>query len=235
MLGIETAEKIMDQGVIKCWFSNEGGASGSNFFAKNTSAGLWVLQECRKRWNSIHDKDFSWEDIEGLARKSRPIRSVIDVEDPVFSSGNRDMLELITDFCRSTRQEVPETIGETAYVVFASLAFTVNKYLLELEAFTNTGTDTLHMIGGGVYNSFLCQLISNATGRAILAGPAEAASMGNLIMQLKASGDIKDVSEGRQIISGSIKIKEYIPQDIEYWGEGYIRFKEITGDRKDCG
>ncbi|MFC2159723.1 rhamnulokinase family protein, partial [Actinomycetota bacterium] len=221
MLGIETAKKIIEDEVIEYGFCNEGGASGSNFFAKNTSAGLWILQECRKRWNSIHSKEFSWEEIEELARKSRSIQSVINIEDPLFSSVNQDMLQLITDFCRDSNQKIPGTIGETAYIILTSLAFTVKKYLLELEAFINTKISTLHMIGGGVYNSLLCQLISNTTGMTILAGPAEAASMGNLIMQLKAGGEINDLSEGRQIISRSINIKEYSPQDRDYWEEEY--------------
>ena len=136
-------------------------------------------------------------------------------------------LRLISDFCRDSGQEVPETIGETAYIILASLAFTVKKYLLELEAITGTKIEALHMIGGGVYNSLLCQLISNTTGMAILTGAAEAASMGNLIMQLKACRDIKDLAEGREIISRSIIIKEYFPQDKGYWEEGYNRFTRV--------
>ncbi|MCJ7472382.1 MAG: FGGY family carbohydrate kinase [Actinobacteria bacterium] len=232
ILGIETPKKIIKDGVVENGFCNEGGASGSNFFAKNTSAGLWILQECRKKWNNIHNKEFSWEEIEGLARESGPIQAIIDIEDPAFASGSQDMLNLVTGFCRDSGQQVPETIGETAYIILASLAFTVKKYLLELEAFTGIKIEALHMIGGGVYNSLLCQLISNTTGMAILAGPAEAASMGNLIMQLKAGGDIKDLAEGREIISRSIVIKKYFPKDKAYWEEGYSRFKEIKESRR---
>jgi rhamnulokinase len=227
MLGIETKEKIMNEGVINNWFSNEGGASGSNFFAKNTSAGLWILQECRKRWNSIHNKEFKWEEIAGLAKESGPVNTIIDIEDPVFSSGNIDMLKAIYEFCKKTAQENPETIGETTCIILKSLALTINKYLVELEAFTGQKTQNLHMIGGGVYNSLLCQMIANSTNMTILAGPAEAASMGNLMMQLKASGDIKDIAEGRELIAHSIKIKEYHPQDRAYWQEEYGRFVGI--------
>jgi rhamnulokinase len=231
ILGIETKEKIMRNGVIKGMFSNEGGASGSNFFAKNTSAGFWILQECRKKWNKSHGKEYSWDEIVGFARGSGSIKSVIDVEDPAFSAGNQDMPGLIRDFCRETGQEIPETIGETAYIIFTSLAFTVKKYLVEMEEFTGISIDTLHMIGGGVYNTLLCQLIANTTGVIILAGPAEAASMGNLIMQLKAAGDIKDVAEGREIISGSIEIKEYYPGEEDHWKEEYRRFSGIIENR----
>jgi rhamnulokinase/L-fuculokinase len=224
MLGIETREKIMDEGVINNLFSNEGGASGSNFFAKNTSAGLWVLQECRKKWNSIHNKEFKWEEIAGLAEDAGPVNTVLDIEDPVFTSGNKDMLKTIYDYCKKTYQENPETIGKTAYIILKSLALTVNRYLVELKAFTGQKIEALHMIGGGVYNDLLCQMIANSTNMTILAGPAEAASMGNFMMQLKASGDIKDIAEGRELITNSIEIKEYHPQDRAYWQEEYGRF-----------
>jgi len=227
MLGIETGEKIINRDVIENGFTNEGGVSGSNFFAKNTAAGFWILQECRKKWYKTGNKEYSWDEIVRLAKKSRAIESVIDVEDPAFSAGGQDMPELIRDFCRKTSQQVPESVGETAYIIFASLALTVKKYLTEMEDFTGRNIETLHMIGGGVYNALLCQLISNITGAAILAGPAESASMGNLIMQLKAGGDIKDVGQGRELIYRSIDIQEYHPRDRSYWEEGFDRFKGI--------
>jgi sugar (pentulose or hexulose) kinase len=227
MLGIETGQKIITHEVIENGFTNEGGVSGSNFFAKNTAAGFWIIQECRKKWNKMGNKEYSWDEIAKLARKSRKINSLINVEDPAFSAGNQDMPELIRDFCNKTGQELPETIGETSYIIFASLAFTVKKYLTEMKEFTGRSIDTLHIIGGGVYNTFLCQLISNTTGVPILAGPAESASMGNLIMQLKAGGDIKDLGQGRELISKSINIQEYHPQDRAYWEEGFAKFTGI--------
>lgn len=231
ILGTETEKKIINDKVIEYGFTNEGGALGSTFFAKNLSAGLWILQECRKRWNQIYDKEFSWEEIEDLARESTPRQTIIDVEDPVFASGGKDMLKLIYDFCRDTYQEIPETIGEIAYSIFLNLAFIVKKYLQELEKITDSKIKVLHMIGGGVYNSLLCQFISNTTGITVLAGPAEAASFGNLIMQLKAGGDINSLAEGREIIARSINIKEYNPQDRDYWEEGYDRFNTIKGNK----
>jgi rhamnulokinase len=233
MLGIETEDRIIEDGVIRNGFSNEGGVSNSNFFAKNTSAGLWILQECRRKWNSTHNKEYSWKEIEHLARKSATLKAMINIEDPVFESGSQDMPGIIADFCKNTGQEIPDTIGEIAYVIFSSLAFMVKKYLLDLKAFTGKTFTTLHMIGGGVYNSLLCQLISNTTGITVLAGPAEAASMGNLIMQLKAGGEIEDLSQGRELISRSIKIKDYTPQDKEYWQQGYNRFKELVKRKND--
>jgi rhamnulokinase len=233
MLGMETREKIITDDVIKYGFTNEGGVSGSNFFAKNTSAGLWILQECRRRWNFSDNNEYSWEEIEKLARNVGRFKAVIDVEDPVFSSGNQDMPGLIADFCKNTGQEVPGTIGETAYVIFASLALTVKRYLMDLMNFTDKKFSTLHMIGGGVYNSLLCQLVADATGFKVIAGPAEAASLGNLIMQLKASGDIGDLEQGRELISDSIGIKQYQPRDRQYWDQEFARYSSILNKEQN--
>ena len=96
-----------------------------------------------------------------------------------------------------------------------------------LEKIARRKIELLHMIGGGVYNHLLCQLISNATGLTVLAGPSEATSVGNLLMQLKASGEIGNLEEGREIVSKSFNIVEYNPEDSVYWEEAYIKFKDI--------
>ena len=69
------------------------------------------------------------------------------------------------------------------------------------------------------------KIISNTTGMAIIASPAEAASFGNPIMQLIASDDINNIEEGRYIIARSIKISQYYPEDKNYWEEIYEKIK----------
>jgi rhamnulokinase len=67
------------------------------------------------------------------------------------------------------------------------------------------------MIGGGIQDEYLCQLTADVTGKKIMAGPVEASAFGNIIMQLKAIGEIPGVLEGRHIIKDSISQKQYFP------------------------
>ncbi|MFC2159992.1 FGGY-family carbohydrate kinase, partial [Actinomycetota bacterium] len=227
ILGIETTQKIIKDDVIKYGFTNEGGVLGTTFLGKNLSAGLWVLQECRKKWNDSYKKSFTWEEIERQAKISKLQQVFIDLENATFIKSNRNMPELIADFCRNTNQPVPQKIGEISKCIFESLALIVKQYLFELEIISGKKIEILHMIGGGVYNQLLCQLVSNALGIIVLAGPAEAASAGNLIMQLKAGNDISDLSEGREIIKRSFKVVQYSPKEKVYWEESFNKFKEL--------
>jgi len=52
---------------------------------------------------------------------------------------------------------------------------------------------------------------------------------GNLIMQLKGSGEIAGLSEGRQIVARSSELREYQPADRDAWDAAYARYLRQTG------
>lgn len=83
--------------------------------------------------------------------------------------------------------------------------------------------ELIHLIGGGARNELQCQLIADATGVPVVAGPYEATSVGNLLMQLKASGEIKNIDEGRAISLNSSKVSNYEPKE-DRWDIEYINF-----------
>ena len=55
---------------------------------------------------------------------------------------------------------------------------------------TLTGHDVgvVHIVGGGSRNGLLCQLTADALGKPVLAGPAEATALGNVLVQARAGG-----------------------------------------------
>jgi rhamnulokinase len=48
--------------------------------------------------------------------------------------------------------------------------------------------DTVHIVGGGARNALLCQLTADACGLPVIAGPAEAAALGNVLVQARSLG-----------------------------------------------
>ena len=87
--------------------------------------------------------------------------------------------------------------------------------------------DTIHMLGGGIQNKLLCKFIANATGKRVVAGPVEATSLGNALMQLTALGKIKDLKEARKVVKNSFDTVEYMPENHDAWEEAYGRFLKI--------
>ena len=71
--------------------------------------------------------------------------------------------------------------------------------------------EVLHIIGGGCRNEMLCQFTANALGMPVLAGPAEATAIGNIMVQALATKRVSSISEIRSIVANSTDIIKYIP------------------------
>jgi len=157
--------------------------------------GLWVIQDCRRAWGLSHEE---------LVRAATAAQSdsVVDLESPRFSAP-ADMPGEIERFCRETGQRVPESIGETARVVFASMALNHALAVECLQEATGVPVRELRIVGGGSANELLCQLTADALGLPVVAGPIEATAIGNLLMQAQAVGALDAGNRGQPPISAS--------------------------------
>ncbi len=111
--------------------------------------------------------------------------------------------------------------GQMVRTILESLAFKYRRVLEEIEDITGTSPDCLHIVGGGIQNELLCQFTANATGKRVVAGPIEATASGNILMQAKATRQIKTLAELRKIVRNSFDLKEYQPEDSQLWEEQY--------------
>jgi len=228
-MGLENNEVLISDEIFDAVFSNEAGVEDTNLFVKNIN-GLWVIQQCRGRWSK--DKEISWDEIVELSKKAGAFSSLINIEEPQFIQPQTDMPQVIREYCKKTGQKEPGSIGEVARCVYESLTFKFKLYLNLLEKFTGKKLELLHLVGGGTQNRLLCQWISNATGLQVIAGPTETTSVGNLLMQLKADGEIKNIEEGRKISLASSEIIKYEPHDTEIWNEEYQKYLKIINSSK---
>jgi len=72
----------------------------------------------------------------------------------------------------------------------------------------------IRVFSGILFQSTLyccCKLVANVTGKVVLAGPAEATALGNVLIQLISLGKIQNVSEARKIVADSVVITKYKP------------------------
>jgi rhamnulokinase len=223
LMGIESDEPIMTDEAFNLNFTNEGGADGSVRFMKNI-CGMWLAEQCKKEWEKADT--FTHFDIVDSAQEATSFRSFINPDSPCFTSP-KSMTEAIKNYCQSTNQPIPETMGEIARCVYESLAFRYKQVLEDLRKFASFPIETLHIIGGGAQNKMLNSFTANATGLPVIAGPAEATAIGNILLQAQAAGLIKDKSEIRQIVRNSVDLEEFEPKDCEVWNENYKRYLNV--------
>jgi len=69
----------------------------------------------------------------------------------------------------------------------------------------------IHIVGGGSRNTLLNQLVADATGRTVIAGPSEATAIGNVLIQAIGAGDLSGLSEARALVRQSFTVETYLP------------------------
>ncbi len=224
LFGVETDEPILADSVRDANFSNEGTIQGGFRPLKNIM-GLWLIQECRRDWIKAGTK-YSWDEIVQEAKKAEPLRSIIDPDFGEFFAGG-NMVKKIQQFCKDTNQPVPETVGEIARCIYESLALKYRWALERLEEIKGQSIDTLNIVGGGIQNKLLNQMVADSINRPVITGPVEGAAIGNLLAQAMALGEIKDLAELRQVVRNSEPVEEYAPNHTQAWEDAYQRLLRL--------
>ena len=208
LVGLELDAPITSAKALSYNITNEAGVADRIRFIKNVS-GMWLLEESLRYWKfqglTLTAADLT-RDASQLAREQ-----IINTNDPRFAKPGA-MPERIAEYCRETNQKVPNTPAEFARCIFDSLSDAYAQSLRELEDAANVKVKEINIIGGGSSNDLLNQLTADVTGLPVIAGPAEATVMGNLIIQMISAGWIANLEEGRKLIAESAQRKEFQPK-----------------------
>lgn len=229
LFGVETDSPDLSPQAAAAGFSNEGTVQGG-FRPLRNIIGLWLIQQCRRDWLK-GGQTLSWDDIVQAARSAVPFRSIIDTDAPEFYAGGH-MEEKIQAFCRRTGQPVPETVGEIARCIYESLALKYRHALEGLEAMKGQRIDSLNIVGGGIQNKLLNQMVADSLDRPVVTGPIEGAAMGNLLTQAMALGDIANLAELRQVVRNSVAVETYEPRHTAQWEAAYEKLLTFLSEKE---
>jgi rhamnulokinase len=226
LLGTEMDEPVITARALALNFTNEGGVGGTTRLLKNIG-GLWLLQSCRRHWRS-QGHEFPYETlVAGAADERLAFRSLIDPDYPLFLNP-ADMPAAIAEYCRITRQPEPDAPVAYARAILESLAFKYRAVLESLEELTGRRFDEIRIVGGGARNRLLKQWTADATGRAVTAGPTEATALGNIGLQMMATGAVASLSEARTVLDRSFPVERFEPLAAERWDAEYRRFQHYV-------
>lgn len=202
LLGVERMEADCSLKSMEENFTNEGGYDYRFRYLKNIM-GLWMIQSVKKEFT----EDLSFGEICEMASKET-ITSIVDCYDDCFLAP-KSMIKAVQDFCANTNQQVPQTVGEIASVIYNSLAKCYADTIVGLEKMTGKTYDRIHVVGGGANAGYLNELTAKYCKKPVYAGPTEATALGNLAVQMIYSGELDGLVQARNCIRESFDIKIY--------------------------
>ena len=223
LMGAELDRPVINETSLAMNLTNEVGVAGRIRLLKNI-AGLWLVQECRRAW-SLEGKTYTYEELARAAATAPPFTAVIN-PDAFLEPG--DLPRRIAEHCHAHGQRAPETPGEFSRTILESLSLRYRQVLESMEALLGRRFGVIHIVGGGSRNAVLNQFVADATGRTVVAGPAEATAIGNVVVQAMGSGALAGLDEARALIRRSFPLETFEPKPEADWESAYARYRTIV-------
>jgi rhamnulokinase len=224
LMGVEAEAPVINEKSLEMNLTNEIGVEGKIRLLKNI-AGLWIVQECRRQW-ALEGREYSYAELTEMAAGAPPFVAVID-PDHFIEPG--EMPKRIAAFCRQTGQKEPESHAQFVRTALESLALRYRQVLEMIEALTGMRIEVIHIVGGGSRNGLLNQFVAAATGRTVVAGPAEATAAGNILVQAMGAGEIESLPALRRVVRDSFYLETIDARPDPAWDRAYESFLKIKG------
>lgn len=226
LVGLELEAPVLTEAARRADFTNEGGVDGTIRFLKNVM-GLWVLSESLRHWEDERIVEAGLVAVLDGAREAPPLRTVVDIDDPrLLAPGTRgdSMPSRIHRLAAEAGEQIPRTPVAIARCILDSLALAYRRHLRTAAELAGREVSVVHVVGGGSQNALLCQLTADACGLPVLAGPAEAAALGNVLVQARTLGaDLPDLSAMRHLVRRTQGVLRYEPRPGPDWDAAEAR------------
>jgi rhamnulokinase len=225
LVGLELDAPVLTEESRLANFTNEAGIDGTVRYLRNVT-GLWLLQECLRTWGisaasatgpaaelgpSSSAGPLDLDSLLAAAASEKPLRFVVDADDPVFLPPG-DMPDRICAWLSARDLPAPSSPAQLVRCIMDSLALAYRRALLAAQSLSGRHADVVHIVGGGARNDLLCQLTADATGLPVVAGPAEATALGNVLVQARAVGAAPATLSGmRAILRSCLALRTYAP------------------------
>ena len=215
LVGLELGVPVLTEAARAANFTNEGGVDGTIRFLKNVM-GLWVLSESLRTWGA-EGEAVDLASLLAEAGAATPLRTVIDIDDPSLLPPG-DMPGRLRELAMAAGEPEPRSRAEVVRTILDSLALAYRRNVRRAVALSGHEIDVVHVVGGGSQNTLLCQLTADACGLPVLAGPAEAAALGNALVQartlarLDGHSDLPDLDAMRALVRRTHDLVRYEPR-----------------------
>jgi rhamnulokinase len=213
LVGVELDQPVLTEASRAANFTNETGVDGTIRYLRNVM-GLWLLQESVRTWSAGGQRAGLATLLDEAARRP-PLQVVVDPDDPAFLPPG-DMPARIAGAARRTGQRPPADPPAVVRCILDSLALAYRARLREVQELSGRAVRTVHMVGGGVRNTLLLQLTADACGLPVVAGPAEAAALGSILVQARTLGAAPgDLAGMRALLRATQELTRFEPSSAD--------------------
>jgi rhamnulokinase len=224
LVGVERPDALVNDDVARANFTNEGGAYGTVRFLKNVM-GLWILESCRKEW-AVRGGALDYAELLDRVAAVPGFCGFVFPDHPRFLNPASMTAELRASLVENG-QDVPDDPVRLTKVILDSLALRYASVLRTIESLTGRAIPGVHIVGGGSRNDYLNRATAEAADRPVVAGPEEASSAGNLVVQAIASGRVGSLAEARARVARGARLRRFEPRASPSWSEAAARYREI--------
>ena len=225
LVGLELDAPLITDASFAANITNEGGVEGTVRLLRNVT-GLWLLHECRRAWAS-EGHTYSFDELVTLAADAPRFEALVDPNDPSFGEPG-DMPARIRAYCARTGQTEPADPAAMTRCILESLALKHAETIATLALVSGAEPREIHVVGGGAKNELLCRWTACAAGLPVLAGPAEATVLGNILVQAIAAGEIASLAQAREVARASVEPAVHEPEETPVWDEARERFARVV-------
>ncbi len=210
LVGVELERPVLTEAGRLAGFTNEGGVDGRVRYLHNVM-GLWLLSECVRDWER-RGESVSLPTLLAQAADVTGRVPVFDADDEVFlAPGN--MSTRIGEWFSARGRAAPASRPELVRSILQSLAEAYARSIAAARELSGSTISVVHLVGGGSQNALLCQLTADATGLPVLAGPAEATAIGNVLVQARTQGLVGgDLEALRALVVTAFPVVRYDPR-----------------------
>ncbi len=173
---------------------------------------MWLFEQCMRLWRQ-ENPSLRYDDVTDACRRAGNNGTYLNVCDPSLRTEGGNILDTIAAYCRDTGQQPPRTLGETANCIFDSIVLQSLWSLEQIKQITGRPSYRgLVAIGGGVRNALLTQRLADALNMPVTTGSGVSSALGNVLMQLHATGELPDEEAVRRTAQTSFISNTFLPQ-----------------------
>ncbi|MDR2457217.1 MAG: hypothetical protein LBD41_01880 [Clostridiales Family XIII bacterium] len=196
IVGTERKMPIINEYAFKNNIANEGGIKGYHRLLLNTM-GNFPMQEILKRKTFVFDFEKAYKNI------SKTNLGFIDINKKAFYTPENMEEKIAKEYYKKYKRNL-KNIDEYYSLISRSLVKKYKDAKEKLEKLINKKFDKINIVGGGSKDKLTVKYIKEEFNLPVFLGHENATIYGNIIFQLIAKNELKNIDEGRELIKRSL-------------------------------